>query len=139
MKLVIGGAWQGKTKEACRIFEIKEAELADGRTCKMEEIYHCKGIHHFHEYVKRLLRGEWKTPENAKTDFPENLGEALALRNPDILIISDEIGYGIVPVDAFERLWREQTGRICCEIAARSSSVIRVTAGVGIAIKGMLP
>ena len=29
------------------------------------------------------------------------------------VVISNEIGYGIVPMDKFERRYRELTGRIC--------------------------
>ena len=34
-----------------------------------------------------------------------------AEENPDTIVIADEIGNGIVPLDAFEREYREQTGR----------------------------
>lgn len=34
-----------------------------------------------------------------------------AEENKDTIVIADEIGNGIVPLDAFEREYREQTGR----------------------------
>ncbi len=127
MKLVIGGAWQQKTETACRYFQIGKESLADGRTCDPEEIFACPGIHHFHLYVKRMME-----QERSLAEFAEKLEQ----RNPDILLISDEIGYGLVPLDAFERAWREQTGRICCDIAGRAETVIRVVAGIPQVIKG---
>ena len=50
---------------------------------------------------------------------------------PDRILIMDEIGYGIVPVDAFERQYRELAGRIGCQLAAEADEVWRVVAGIG--------
>ena len=36
---------------------------------------------------------------------------SFAEKNKDTIVIADEIGNGIVPLDAFEREYREQTGR----------------------------
>lgn len=54
---------------------------------------------------------------------------------PDVIIISDEIGNGIVPMDKDERRWREETGRLLCKIAQRAESVWRVTCGIPVRIK----
>lgn len=59
----------------------------------------------------------------------------LISRNPDIVIVSNEIGYGLVPIDAFERAYREQTGRICTELATFAEQVVRVVMGIGTVIK----
>lgn len=127
MELVIGGAFQGKREAARKMFGIRPEEWIDGRSCSSQELYICKGIHHFHEYIRRVLKEQGDT---------ERLAAELLEKNPEIIIVSDEIGYGIVPLDAFERLWREQTGRICCQLAAESSHVVRVVAGIGTVIKG---
>ena len=34
--------------------------------------------------------------------------------------VSEEVGYGIVPADAFERQYREAVGRVCTELAGKS-------------------
>ena len=52
-----------------------------------------------------------------------------------IIIISDEIGNGIVPMDAFERDYREQTGRILIELAKRADEVERIICGLKQKIK----
>ena len=52
-----------------------------------------------------------------------------------MIIISTEIGYGIVPMDALERKWREKTGRIFCMLAKRADKVTRITCGIGTVIK----
>ena len=55
--------------------------------------------------------------------------------HPDCVIISDEVGNGIVPVDPFEREYRERLGRMLIEIASRAERVERVICGIGQRIK----
>lgn len=54
----------------------------------------------------------------------------------DKIVICNELGGGIVPMDAFEREWRENVGRLCCDIAAQADRVYRVCCGIGQFIKG---
>ena len=53
----------------------------------------------------------------------------------DVIIISDEVGNGIVPADPFEREYRDTTGRILIEVAKRADTVVRVICGIGQIIK----
>ena len=62
--------------------------------------------------------------------------QELIRENPDLIIISNEIGYGIVPLDAFDREFREATGRICTCLPENASRVTRVIMGIGTVIKG---
>ena len=59
----------------------------------------------------------------------------LIKKNPDIILISDMIGSGIVSMDPAENKWREVHGRICCNIAARADEAYLVTCGIGQRIK----
>ena len=52
------------------------------------------------------------------------------------VVIADEIGCGLVPIDPFERAWREETGRILCALAREAEAVVRVHCGFPQAIKG---
>ena len=61
--------------------------------------------------------------------------EKLIEKNPEVILISDEVGYGVVPVDAFDREYREAVGRTCTRLASFSSRVTRVVCGVGTVIK----
>nr|WP_297873268.1 bifunctional adenosylcobinamide kinase/adenosylcobinamide-phosphate guanylyltransferase [uncultured Blautia sp.] len=126
MKLVIGGAFQGKKAYVKQHLKIKEEDMADGKDASYEALFHCKCIYHFHEWIKKGIEEKW--------DF-KNLAEELLKRNPEVLIITNELGYGVVPVDAFDRTYRETTGRICTEIAAVCEQVIRVSCGLGMVIK----
>lgn len=140
MILIVGGAYQGKLayakelcreersgKEPCQGEGRREFSWIDGRECREEEIYSCGGIHHFHVYIERLLREGMPVKEVAGR---------IADENPDIVIVSDEIGYGIVPVDAFDREYREMLGRICTELAVYADKVYRVVCGIGVLMKG---
>lgn len=124
MKMIIGGAYQGKLDYAKKKYP--EISWTDGDTCSEQEIFHCEGICNFHKYIERsILDGRdvsW-------------LPEKLILRNPDIIIVTDEIGYGIVPVDKHLREYREMTGRICTELASYANEVYRVMCGIGTRIK----
>lgn len=105
MILVIGGAFQGKTEYAEENFGERK-----------------RVINHYHLKVKEQLK-EGKDPLKE--------AEKLFMEKEDCVIISDEIGYGLVPVDAFERQYREAVGRVNCYLAKRAEQVIRVVCGIG--------
>ena len=126
MKMIIGGAYQGQLAWAKEHFlEISDEEWINGKDCEAIDIFTCRGICNFHEYIRNIdasKRGE--------------LASKLIARNPEIILVSDEIGYGLVPIDAADRSYREQVGRICTELAAFSDEVVRVVMGIGTKIKG---
>ncbi len=53
----------------------------------------------------------------------------------DFIIVSDEVGNGIIPLEKTEREYREVTGRILTELASRSESVSRIICGMEQKIK----
>ena len=131
MKLVIGGYAQGKLKfvlrreneEDCRVWDGAVPDASQGEAGESGKRV---VINYFHSWVKeRILQGG--CPEKEIWEYLE--------RQPDCIVISDEIGNGIVPVDAFEREYRERTGRILVELAARADEVVRVICGIGQKIK----
>ena len=66
---------------------------------------------------------------------PENaLALADALLKKEV-VICNEGGSGVIPVNAQKRRGREQTGRLCCLLAREASSVIRMVAGLPQKIK----
>lgn len=124
MELVIGGHGQGQRKwlADCKK-DIGKSEI-NGLDCNQEDIYSCGIINGFETYVKRFGQ-----------QLQENFAEQLFEKNPDVIILTDEIGCGIVPMERRERDWREQHGRICCDLAARAKTVTRVICGIGNRIK----
>ena len=124
MILVTGGCFQGKTDYACETFGIPMEEAADGASCPLEEVYQTRLLYHFHEYIRRLL----------EENLPFSV-EKLKAENPEIILVTNELGYGVVPMDRFDREYRERTGRICCQIAKEAEKVHRVICGIGTVIK----
>lgn len=52
------------------------------------------------------------------------------------LVLCNEVGSGVIPVDANERLGREATGRLCIRLAQRAERVVRMVCGVPTVLKG---
>ena len=126
MELIIGGAYQGKKDFACEQFQIEESSLVDGRTCEYDAIGDAKAIHHLQDYIKRMLLEE----RNPMSYILEQVK-----KNEEVVILCNEMGCGLVPMDAFDRRFREMVGRIQCELAKRATSVYRVYCGIGVKIK----
>ena len=124
MIMVTGGAYQGKTPYVMRRFGIGEKEIADGEYCSPDELKSSRCIKNFHKLVKRL------------GDDCISFTEELCRVNRDVIIIIDEIGCGIVPMEKGERIWRENVGRCGCIIASASDQVIRIVCGIPSVIKG---
>ncbi len=127
MKLVIGGYAQGKLEFVQREDPARGGIVLDGKLCGIHEL---RGetviVDHLHVWVRECLAGGG-CPEEEIAAFVEG--------HPDCILISDEIGNGIVPVDPFEREYRERTGRILVELAGQAEEVVRVICGIGQKIK----
>jgi adenosyl cobinamide kinase/adenosyl cobinamide phosphate guanylyltransferase len=67
-------------------------------------------------------------------DINEAVNQILQ-RNPNIVIVVDELGCGIIPMEAFDRDYREITGRVCCRLAENAKEVHRVICGIGMVLK----
>ena len=125
--LIIGGAYQGKTAYAKKAFGLNAENTADGETCSREECEKAKGIVKYQELVRRLLR---------EGSDPQALTVRLLEKNPDAVIVMNEVGSGIIPAEREEREWREAVGRVGCFLAASASQVIRVSCGLPVVLKG---
>ena len=49
-----------------------------------------------------------------------------------------EVGAGVVPLDREERAWRENVGRLSCELASQADAVVRMVCGIPVVLKGEL-
>ena len=123
--LIIGGAYQGKLEYAKKLYP--QIQWADGEMDSFEKIQNATGIYHFEIYIKRILK-------NGKEDIKEILDQIFT-KDIQKVIICNEVGYGLVPVDSFERYYREQVGRICTTLAKQADKVTRVVCGIGTELK----
>ena len=129
LKLVIGGARQGKRAYAEAENQISEGDWTDGSVCSPEEFSEARAVCGLHAYIRRRMEAGAEAGMLAR--------EILAACDKNLQVItSDEVGYGVVPMDAGERAWREACGRICTRLAARANQVVRVCCGIGTVIKG---
>jgi adenosyl cobinamide kinase/adenosyl cobinamide phosphate guanylyltransferase len=140
LELYIGGHAQGKLEYVCnnhtdRILKktsddtgVNRLRIVDGGSA--DEIAPCEGeclvVNHLHLWVReRLRRGE----------NPAALLESLLSSVSDCILISDEVGNGIVPMEPSEREYREVLGRILIQTAAKADRVERVICGLGQRLK----
>lgn len=105
--LIIGGAFQGKTEFANSF----NKPIINGLHEIIRDLY-VKGAADVENEVMSLLAGG------------------------DVVVVSDEIGCGIIPLDREEREYREIEGRILCEVAKKAQVVYRMQAGISVKIKG---
>jgi adenosylcobinamide kinase/adenosylcobinamide-phosphate guanylyltransferase len=64
------------------------------------------------------------------------LEDALARRTGAAVLVSNEVGYGIVPENALARRFRDAQGRLNQRLAARADRVVLVVAGLPLVVKG---
>lgn len=148
MKLVIGGVAQGKLDYVLENM-IEESEKYDVYDCFFlkDNAYNDKAsnmewpwdfavdderifiIDKFHYFIRAVLEKNLPLQEYI-LKFME-----FAEENKDTIVIADEIGNGIVPLDVFERVYREQTGRAEILLAKKADEVVRVICGIGQKIK----
>lgn len=129
MILITGGSYQGKKAFAAELLDCSPAEFADGRECAHSDLYGKKCITDYHILIRRLI-SSGKDP----VEFTQRLCED----SSDTIIVMDEIGCGIIPLERSERIWREAVGRCGCIIADNSETVVRMVCGIPTVIKGVL-
>ena len=66
----------------------------------------------------------------------EQLDEALARAAAPIVLVANEVGFGIVPDSALGRRFRDLQGLLNQQIAARADRVVLVVAGLPLILKG---
>ena len=120
MRMYIGGAYQGKLSYAKQ--QNPDIKWRDGASCTLEELLEAQGVYRFQEFIRKHME-------------IEDLAEQLIQENPRSVIVTDEIGYGLVPVEEEARNFRERTGRICTKLAAHCERVERIVCGISTRIR----
>jgi adenosylcobinamide kinase / adenosylcobinamide-phosphate guanylyltransferase len=86
-------------------------------------------------WVSNLLLQKDAPPGKLRTNF-EDLEETLATTSTPTILISNEVGLGIVPDNALAREFRDQAGWLHQRLAQLADLVVLVVAGVPLLIKG---
>ena len=122
MRLIVGGISSGKL-ERIKQLGFTEREIFDCRTGELAQLSGFPAVYKLDQMIYRMMKYE-KSPQ-----------ELLTLDWQDKTVSCDEVGCGIVPTDPFELEYREQVGRICCELAKRAETVERMYCGIATKIK----
>ena len=151
MILVIGGYAQGKSEYVISKYSVSDEDVYDFEKlnalrdidntsrndnhneddCRFMELLESKSDRYIvFNNMNYLIKKVIKDGNNI-----DDLIEKLIADYPNAIIITDEVGNGIVPVDKNERLLREKIGRIQCFLAEKAKEVVRVTCGIGQKIK----
>lgn len=77
--------------------------------------------------------------ENDLEAAQKELLSALADCPAQVVVVSNEVGHGIVPDNALARHFREAQGRLNIALAAQALNVVQVTAGLAMVLKGSIP
>lgn len=150
MEVYFGGAFQGKLEY---VLEKKGClKVADGAGCSLKDIKEAQVLNHLHLYIKRLIYKEGAAynttvddtittddtitaDTTAKTMPAAEIINDIYEANPDIILICDEVGGGIVPLKKEDRIYREAVGRALCCAVKKSDRVERVMCGIGQCLK----
>ncbi len=125
MRLYLGGYAQGKLQYVLEQYKTGPLRV-------VEELPRGEGdgeiivVNRFHDWFRARME-QGGCPERELDEFLS--------RYPECLIISDEIGNGIVPLEAGEREYRERLGRALVDLAARAEGVERILCGIAQKIK----
>lgn len=152
MEVYFGGAFQGKLEY---VLEKKGClKVADGAGCSLKDIKEAQVLNHLHLYIKRLINKEGAAYNTTVDDTitaddtimtdttaDDTIMPAAEIindiyeANPDIILICDEVGGGIVPLKKEDRIYREAVGRALCCAVKKSDRIERVMCGIGQCLK----
>jgi adenosyl cobinamide kinase/adenosyl cobinamide phosphate guanylyltransferase len=112
--LVIGGLASGKREYVKGEYGFSDTDMADGR------LDHCPVLYNLQSLV-------FGSPDAVEALLPALLEKKV--------VICNEVGSGVVPIDKAERAAREATGRLCVALAERAEKVVRLVSGIPTVIK----
>ena len=119
MKLVFGGAYQGKLTWARESYGLTEDQCHDCREGLPQEPMDC--LYHLEEFSYACAKAGLDTVREmeARRELCQNA-----------VLICRDIGSGVVPVDKTERAWREENGKLLRYLAKEAERVSRIFCGL---------
>jgi adenosylcobinamide kinase/adenosylcobinamide-phosphate guanylyltransferase len=88
-------------------------------------------------WLSNLLTKHGQVPKIIGLEI-DRLVDALASCAGPVVVVSNEVGMGIVPLDSLSRLYRDLAGEANQKIAARAGNVVAMFSGIPLVIKGSL-
>lgn len=99
--------WSRKARQVAFVWSYP-ADIFDGESGALEEAFSQPALDRLHGLVRRWME---------KGKDPAGIFDEI-LKGDVRYLTCDEVGGGIIPMDGFEREYREAVGRLCCRIAA---------------------
>jgi adenosyl cobinamide kinase/adenosyl cobinamide phosphate guanylyltransferase len=115
MVLVIGGLASGKRAYVKQAFGFSDGDMADAVLDTRPVVFNVQDI---------VFSGAHPYPVLLETLLEKQV------------VICNEVGSGVVPIDKAERAAREAAGRLCVALAEKAEKVIRLYSGIPSIIKG---
>ncbi|RUO99662.1 bifunctional adenosylcobinamide kinase/adenosylcobinamide-phosphate guanylyltransferase [Hyphomicrobium sp.] len=105
---------------------IEVADALANRTAELPTLVDCLTL-----WVSNLMH-----VDRSVADATEDMLAALSKRIAPCVVVSNEVGLGIVPENALARAFRDEAGRLNQKIAAAADRVVFVAAGLPLTLKG---
>jgi adenosylcobinamide kinase/adenosylcobinamide-phosphate guanylyltransferase len=102
------------------------ADVLANRTAELPSLVDCLTL-----WTSNLMHAD-----RSVSDAGDELLAAIAKRVAPCVMVSNEVGLGIVPDNALARAFRDEAGRLNQKIAAAADRVIFVAAGLPLTLKG---
>lgn len=126
MRLILGGYANGRTAYAMQKYQLTAQDCFDAAQQPLTDWQGQRLILHVESLAARWLTGE-KDPGEEIQSWLEKWKDAV--------VISQEVGCGLVPVEPEQRRFREAVGRLNCLLAESAETVERVCCGLGMQLK----
>jgi adenosyl cobinamide kinase/adenosyl cobinamide phosphate guanylyltransferase len=119
MKLIIGGAFQGKLEFAKERYNLTDEDIF---TCTTDEIDFSKTcIYGIEEFAYACIQNG-ADPLKFFTEHKDDWHSSI--------LICQDIFCGVVPLGADMREWRQATGQLCKYLSGEAESVSRIFCGL---------
>lgn len=126
MIFVIGGSYQGKRDFIRKTYNLNEEDFFVCTEDTQEIDFSKRAIEHIEQFALGCVR---------RGEEPSNYWKAHAAQWDNLILISDDVSCGVVPIDETIRAWREASGRANNYLAGKAEHVWRVFCGLGQVLK----
>lgn len=144
MVLIIGGYAQGQLEYVRQRYEVTDRQVLSAclpdTARDQEESQNTQTeqpivIQDFNVWLRAEILAAEKDSETLIFEQLQRKLEDLLRRYPNVILISDEVGNGLIPMAREERILRDLIGRTQVYLAGQADEVIRVICGIGQQIK----
>ena len=125
MHLIFGGYAQGRLSYALKTYQ-NTADVFDCATQPLSEWNGQTILYHLEALVSQALQ---------QNKAPLTLLQETVPNWQDCILITQEVGCGLVPISAEDRKWREAVGRMNAQLAAQAETVERIFCGLSMQLR----